>query len=71
MALNITNAVRVFIIDKTGIEIPDPDPTLSLENVMALYSGMYPELTTATIHGPEYKDDKVVYRFKSIIGTKG
>ena len=70
MALNITNAVRVFIIDKTGVEIPDPDPTLSLENVMALYSGMYPELTTATVHGPEYRDDKVVYRFKSIIGTK-
>jgi PRTRC genetic system protein C len=71
MALNITTAVRVFVIEETGVEIPDPDPKLSLENVMALYSGMYPELTTATIHGPEYRDDKVVYRFKSVIGTKG
>ena len=71
MALNITTAVRVFVIDKTGIEIPDPDPKLSLENVMALYSAMYPELTTATVHGPEYRDDKVIYRFKSVIGTKG
>ena len=71
MALNITNAVRVFIIDKTGVEIPDPDPTLSLDDVMSLYSGMYPELTTATVHGPEYRDDKLVYRFKSVIGTKG
>ena len=41
MALNITTAVRVFVIDKTGVEIPDPDPKLSLEDVMALYSGMY------------------------------
>ena len=71
MALNITTAVRVFVIDKTGVEIPDPDPKLSLEDVMALYSGMFPELTTATIHGPEYKEDKVIYRFKSVIGTKG
>lgn len=71
MALNITTAVRVFIIDKPGIEIPDPDPEMSLEDVMNLYSGMYPELTTATISGPEYRDDKVVYRFKSVIGTKG
>jgi len=71
MALNITTAVRVFKIDKKGIEIPDPDPRMSLENVMSLYSGMYPELTTATIHGPEYGDDKVIYTFKSVIGTKG
>jgi PRTRC genetic system protein C len=71
MALNITTAVRVFVIHETGVEIPDPDPTISLEEVMKLYSGMYPELTTATIHGPEYVDDKVIYRFKSVIGTKG
>jgi len=71
MALNITTAVRVFVIDKTGVEIPDPDPKMPLENVMSLYSGMYPELTTATVHGPEYRDDKAIYRFKSVIGTKG
>jgi PRTRC genetic system protein C len=71
MALNISTSVRVFVIDKSGVEIPDPDPKLPLESVMALYSGIYPELTTATIHGPEYRDDKVVYRFKSVIGTKG
>jgi len=71
MALNISTAVRVFVIDKSDIEIPDPDPKMSLENVMSLYSGMYPELTTATVHGPEYRDDKVIYRFKSVIGTKG
>ena len=71
MALNISTAVRVFVIDKTGTEISDPDPKMPLENVMSLYSGMYPELTTATVHGPEYRDDKVIYRFKSVIGTKG
>ena len=71
MALDIKTAVRVFVIDKTGVELSDPDPTLSLDEVAALYSGAYPELTNATVHGPEYKDDNVVYRFKSVIGTKG
>jgi PRTRC genetic system protein C len=71
MALELSTAVRIFVIDKSGVEIPDPDPGMSLENVMTLYSGMYPELTTATVHGPEYRNDKVIYRFKSVIGTKG
>jgi PRTRC genetic system protein C len=71
MALDVSTAVRIFVIDKTDIEIPDPDPNMSLENVMTLYSGMYPELTTATVHGPEYRNDNVIYRFKSVIGTKG
>lgn len=71
MALHITAATRIFVIDRSGVEIPDPDPSMSPENVMSFYAGMYPELTTATVHGPEYRDDKVVYRFKSVIGTKG
>jgi PRTRC genetic system protein C len=71
MALQITAATRIFIIDRSKVEIPDPDPSLSPENVMSFYSGLYPELTSATVHGPEYRDDRVVYRFKSVIGTKG
>ena len=71
MALHITAVTRIFIIDRSGVEIPDPDPNLSPENVMSFYAGMYPELTAATIHGPEYRDDRIVYRFKSVIGTKG
>ena len=31
----------------------------------------YPELTTATVHGPEWENDRTVYRFKTTIGTKG
>ena len=40
-----------------------------------IYEGVYriltPELTTATVHGPEWEDDKAVYRFKTTIGVKG
>ena len=53
------------------ITLPDPKPNDSPESVMSFYSNIYPELTTATVHGPTIKDDKAVYEFKTTIGTKG
>lgn len=38
---------------------------------MNYYSNMYPELTTATVHGPTIRNDEAVYEFKTTIGTKG
>ena len=35
------------------------------------YANMYPELTTATVHGPVIENDTAVYEFKTTIGTKG
>ena len=49
----------------------DPDSSLSVNEVMDFYSMTYPELTTATVHGPEWEEDKAVYRFKTTIGVKG
>ena len=70
MALEIKGLQRVFKIRKgsSEIELADPD---SPEMVMNYYSNFYPELTTASVHGPECEDDSVVYRFKTTIGTKG
>mgnify|MGYP004508244253 FL=1 len=39
------------------ITLDDPNPSDSPEMVMGFYSNTYPELTTATIHGPTMKDD--------------
>ena len=39
--------------------------------VMHFYSHSYPELTTATVQGPEIRDDRSVYTFKTTLGTKG
>lgn len=47
------------------------NPAEAPEIVMSYYSNMYPELTTASVHGPEIKEDKAVYEFKTTIGTKG
>lgn len=71
MALEIKEIDREFRIEESGVVISDPNPEMTVENVQLFYSSLYPELTTATVKGPEYKDDKYVYIFTSVIGTKG
>ena len=58
---------------KTGtyLVLDDPNPEMAPADVMDFYSMTYPELTTATVHGPEWEEDKAVYRFKTTIGVKG
>ena len=64
---------RSFEYSKNGntIKLTDPDPSLTPDQVLSFYSGTYPELTTASVTGPEYKADTLVYTIKSVVGTKG
>ena len=64
---------RIFKFRKDSKELvlSDPNSSLSVNEVMDFYSMTYPELTTATVHGPEWEEDKAVYRFKTTIGVKG
>ena len=64
---------RVFILKKGNgtLTLEDPDSRMSLSEVTDFYSINYPELTTASVYGPECEDDSVVYRFNTTIGTKG
>lgn len=73
MALQIKGMSRTFKFKKGTeyVTLQDPDPNLSPDVVMSYYSNFYPELTTATVHGPVIKEDKAVYEFKTTIGTKG
>lgn len=73
MALDIKGLKRVFILKKGNdtLTLEDPDSRMSLSEVTDFYSMNYPELTTATLHGPEPEEDRAVYRFKTTIGTKG
>lgn len=73
MALSIKGLERSFSFkkDKNDITLPDPDQSMTPDQVMGFYSNTYPELTTSTVHGPEIKDDKAIYTFKTTIGTKG
>ena len=73
MALDIKGLKRVFILKKGNdtLTLEDPDSRMSLSEVTDFYPMNYPELTTATLHGPELEEDRAVYRFKTTIGTKG
>ena len=73
MALQIKGMSRTFKFKKGTeyVTLQDPDPNLSPDVVMSYYSNFYPELTTATVHGPVIWDDRTEYEFKTTIGTKG
>ena len=73
MALDIKGLKRVFILKKGNdtLTLEDPDSRMSLSEVTDFYSMNYPELPTATLHGPELEEDRAVYRFKTTKGTKG
>lgn len=68
-----TQLERIFSFDDKGqrIQLADPSPSFSPEAVQNFYAQTYPILTTATIEGPEIRDDAVQYKFISQIGTKG
>ena len=73
MALEIKGLKRVFKLKKNGetLKLDDPNPEMAVNDVMDFYSMTYPELTTATPHGPAMEDDCAVYELKTTIGTKG
>jgi PRTRC genetic system protein C len=54
-----------------GVKLPDPDPTMTPEEVKTIYSHQYPELATAAITGPEATGETLRYSFVRSIGTKG
>ena len=56
MALEIKGLQRVFKFKKDSKELvlSDPNNELSVNEVMDFYSMTYPELTTATVHGPDF-----------------
>ena len=54
-----------------GVRIPDPDKSLSPEEVRSVMATLYPDIATASITGPEAVGDKLRYNFVRAIGTKG
>ena len=73
MALLVKNGIRKFKLsdDNDAIVLDDPNGTFSNEEVKKFYSSQYPEITNASIAGPEIVNDEFVYTFNKSIGTKG
>lgn len=68
-----TELPRVFVLKEKEQEIrlDDPEPKWSVQAVLNFYSNNYPALTTAKISPPTIADDTILYRFETVIGTKG
>lgn len=60
-----------FKKDGTQVTLPDPNPEMSVQEVLEFYSGQYPELTTANMEGPKIEGKAAVYQVKTTVGTKG
>lgn len=68
-----TEMKRIFLFkDKeTEMRLSDPNPSFSPEAVMDFYANTYDILTTARLSGPVVKNDELVFKFESVLGTKG
>ena len=69
MAIKVAAMARVFVFN--GAKLPDPNPTMSVEDVRAFYAAQFPEIATAALNGPEAVGDKMRYTFERAIGSKG
>lgn len=54
-----------------GMELADPDASLTPEQVRDIYAIQHAELTTATISGPENQGEDKIFKFQRAIGAKG
>jgi len=59
---------RVFVYD--GREFPDPDPSMSPEEVRQSITSFFPELANAETKESKRGDDDI-FEFQKRVGTKG
>lgn len=56
---------------QNGVRIPDPGPDLTVEQVRDPLTPNYPEISTASVSGPEATGSVLRFTFNRAIGTKG
>ncbi len=54
-----------------GVRIPDPSPTMFVEEVRDFLTPTYPEIATATLTGPDATGSSMRYTFSRAIGSEG
>lgn len=71
MAIVTKILTRLFTFN--GVNLPDPGPEFSPEDVRDLHSAQFPDISTAVIDGPTHSADNnnISYKFVRNVGTKG
>jgi len=59
---------RVFVYD--GREFPDPDPSMSIDEVRQSMTSFFPELANAETKQSKRDEDDII-EFQKRVGTKG
>ena len=67
--LKVETLLREFYFN--GVRIPDPAPSMSVEEIGDLLTPTYPEIATATLTGPDATGNSMRYTFDRAIGSKG
>ena len=69
MLIKVQTLTRTFSFN--GVDLADPGPDFTPEEVKDVYVNMYPDLSTAVLQEPEINGDQVEYKFVRNVGTKG
>ena len=71
--MTVATLPRVFIHKDNGQEIrlADPSEKLGVDAVLNFYINTYPILTNAHVSPPTIRNDEVIYKFETTMGTKG
>jgi len=67
--MKVEKMTREFLFN--GVRLPDPNPSMAVEEVRSLYATTYPDIATASVTGPEAVGNKLRYSFERAIGSKG
>ncbi|WP_298150601.1 PRTRC system protein C [Flavobacterium sp.] len=66
--MQVTKLTRVFSYN--GMELADPDPSVSPNKVAEFYSALYPELAVCTVNEGVISGDKQIFTFTKAAGSK-
>ena len=69
MTIQLTKVTRAFVFN--GVNLNDPGPDFSPDEVRDIYSAQYPDLVTAVVGDPAIEGDTATYTFVRNVGTKG
>jgi PRTRC genetic system protein C len=69
MAATILEAIRIF--RHSGRDLPDPDLTMTPDEVLTHYAKQYPKLLGGKVVGPTIEGDAHVYELRASFGEKG
>lgn len=68
MALTVETKRKFKVGDQ---ELPDPDPNMSVREVIKFYAPQYPEITSCSVPVPSAKNGTFIYTFNPKIEEKG